>query len=173
MCWLLIKGELASTVRGSICARGFVVALLSIGLTSCAISKKVTQPVAGTGQGKFTMQVTVVPGANNDSPIAVDLVMIFDKKLVKQIEAMPTKDWFDRRMQIARDFERKLDIASWEWVPGTQTGPIAIGIKQKVYGAFIFANYQNGTENRAPVDVTSPVAITLGTANLSNPTQLK
>ena len=50
------------------------------------------------------MQVNVADGANQNYPIAMDLVTVSDKKVVAEIGKLAAKDWFDRRAQIIRDF---------------------------------------------------------------------
>jgi hypothetical protein len=143
---------------------------LLTGLVSCGGAKKVSSAVPGA-QGratqKFSMQINVADGANQNFPIAMDLVTISDKKVIAEIGKLTSKDWFERRMQVLRDTQGKVSVASWEWVPGQHAGPISVAIAPKTRVAYIFANYTNGGGHRALIDVKSPVVINLGPEDFS------
>ena len=110
---------------------------------------------------KFFMQLNVAPAANNNNPVPMDFVMVLDKKLIKDMAKLSAKDWFDRRVQIQRDYPNLTEIVSWEWVPGQHTGTISIEVNPKAQGAFLFANYLTPGDNRAAVDVHVPVVVNL------------
>lgn len=145
-------------------------AALATILVSCGGAKKVTSAVPGS-QGraaqKFSIQVNVADGANENYPIAMDLVMVTDKKVVPEIAKLSAKDWFERRMQIQRDFQGKVSVASWEWVPGQHVGPISIEVNPQTRVAYVFANYINAGGHRAVVDVKAPVVVNLGPQDFS------
>jgi len=151
-------------MSSSYAVRYFVLAALLSGLVSCG-GAKVSNKVPGA-QGrasrKFTMQVNVADGANQNYPIPMDLVTVTDKKVIAEIGKLTAKDWFDRRMQVLRDFHGKIDVASWEWVPGQHAGPISVEINPKTRVAYVFANYLNPGGHRALVDVKTPVVVNLG-----------
>jgi type VI secretion system protein len=129
----------------------------------CAVAGKVRVPaIGGRNYARFSIQINVVDGANRDSPIPVDFVMVADKKLMPEVAKMSARDWYDRRAQIQRDFPTKVQILSWEWVPGDHVGPISVEIEAKTLAGFLFANYSNGGEHRAYVDVRKPIVMNLG-----------
>jgi type VI secretion system protein len=144
--------------------KSIVASVLLVGLPACGLTKKAHVPIAGspTKDAKFTIQVVVSDSANQNSPIPLDFVMVEDKKLVKDVAKLSAKDWFDRRVQVQRDFPTKVQVVSWEWVPGQQGGPIAVEIARGTRATFLFANYANGGDHRAAVDPKSPVIVTLG-----------
>jgi type VI secretion system protein len=149
--------------RGSI-----LVAALSMAIMACALSKKAHVPLAGSRTStKFTIEVVVADSANQNSPIPVDFVMVEDKKLLAEVAKLSAKDWFDRRTQVERDFPTKVRVLSWEWVPGAHTGPIDVDASRNSLAAFLFANYANGGEHRAAVDLKSPVIVNLGLDDFS------
>ena len=139
------------------------------GALGCGLTKKAHVPIAGSPQknAKFSIQVVVSDSANQNSPIPVDFVMVEDKKLLQEVAKLSAKDWFDRRVQVQRDFPAKVQVVSWEWVPGQHEGPIAVEIARGSRGAFLFANYANGGEHRAAVDPRTPVIVNLGTDDFS------
>lgn len=153
------------------CLRCFAVLLLAVSVTNCGVARKGQKAVLGNARvpvvgvhrnTKFSIQINVVEGANQNSPIPVDFAMIMDKRLMVEVAKLTSKDWYERRMQIQRDFPNKVQIVSWEWVPGYHVGPISIEVEPDTLGAFLFANYSNTGEHRAYVDVRAPIVVNLG-----------
>src|SRR6185312_9101376 len=68
------------------------------------------------------IEFEVAQGANQDSPIAIDIVYVYDQQLVPQLTQMTAHDWFQKRGQVRQAFPTGFDVASFEVVPG-QTGP--------------------------------------------------
>jgi hypothetical protein len=134
---------------------------LAVALSACAISKKAGNSVGLHGESKFSLQVNVSATANDNNPIPMDLVMVLDKKIDKEVSKLSAKDWFTRRIQIGRDFPDKVEIVSWEWVPGEASGPIAVAVSPKAVAGYLFADYLQAGDNRAAVDLRYPVAVTL------------
>lgn len=134
----------------------------------CGIVRKLQVPViAPHHKANFTVQINVADAANQNSPLPVDFVMIDDKRLMLEVAKMSAKDWYERRAQVQRDFPSKVQILSWEWVPGYHVGPIEIDIKARILAAFLFADYSNTGEHRAYVDVRSPIVVNFGAEEFS------
>jgi len=110
---------------------------------------------------KFTMQINVSEGANQNAPIPMDLVMILDKKAVPEVAKLSSKDWFERRVQVERDHPGKIIVASWEWAPGEHLGPISVDVDPEFRAGFLFANYLNTSDHRAVIDVRAPIVVNL------------
>ena len=91
----------------------------------------------------------VADGANDDTPIAVDIAYVSDNSaLTEELAQMTAEDWFTRRAQLRRDFRDDLDVASWELVPGTfrpreQPEPPKVS-----RAAFLFARYHTPGPHR-------------------------
>src|ERR1041384_1236930 len=70
------------------------------------------------GQSKLKLTVRVVPRANENNPVAVDLILVSDKKLLEQLMTMSAKEWFEQKRQIQLDYPKETDLTagSWEWV---------------------------------------------------------
>ena len=130
-------------------------------LSGCGVSQKAGRTVGLRNDPRFLVHVNVANGANNNNPVAMDLVLLLDKNLVKEVAKLSAKDWFERRIQIQRDMPGKSEIVSWEWVPGQSAGPIAVAVNPATKGAFVFASYLNPGDHRAAIDVRSPVVIQL------------
>jgi hypothetical protein len=129
--------------------------------TACGLPKNATHAVGIRSQSKFYVQMNVAAAANINNPVPMDLVFVLDKKLIKEIGKLAAKDWFERRIQIQRDYATTTEIISWEFVPGQHTGAISIDVHPKAKAAFLFANYLSPGENRAVVDIRVPVVVNL------------
>src|SRR4051812_20578956 len=94
---------------------------LLMSLTACPVKvpKSVRSKIPGaSGESKLDVKVHVSPQANKNNPVAVDLVLVTDKKLLKELSKMSARDWFEQRHQVQLDYPREtaLVAGSWEWV---------------------------------------------------------
>jgi hypothetical protein len=148
-------------------AVGIVFVLL---FTACPKVKvpKTVRRVSGSGDSKLEVQVHVSPKANNNNPVAVDLVLVTDKKLLKELMKMSASEWFEKRHQVELDYpkETALNAGRWEWVPGQDVQVDRVPVNMDVVGGVIFANYFNAGTHRAPIDPRKGILITLGDENL-------
>jgi type VI secretion system protein len=100
------------------------------------------------------LQVSVAPDANQDRPIPVDLVFVWDKKTAGKLEALTAKDWFDKKAQFRQEdpAERSLAIREWEWVPGQAVPEIDMSVRAAarrwLQAIFVFANYRTEGPHR-------------------------
>ena len=155
-----------SFTRSLLLSAGGVVALLF--LTACP-KVKVPKKIPGTsGESKLDVKVHVSPKANNNNPVAVDLVLVSDKKLLQELMKMSASEWFEKRHQVALDYPKEsgLGAGRWEWVPGQQVKVDRVTVKYEVVGGVIFANYFNAGAHRAPIDPRKGVLVTLGEDSL-------
>ncbi|HEX8775471.1 MAG TPA: hypothetical protein VF735_18020 [Pyrinomonadaceae bacterium] len=119
---------------------------------------------------KLTMRVDVSPQANNNNPVALDLVLVKDKKLYKELMKISAKDWFAKRSQYKLDYPKEtgLSAGSWEWVPGQAVKIDPMPVKFKAAGGLVFANYFNeASPHRAVIDPGKPFVITLGPEDIT------
>ena len=146
-------------------AGGFVAVMF---LTACP-KVKVPKKIPGTsGESKLDVKVHVSPKANNNNPIAVDLVLVSNKKLLQELMKMPASEWFEKRHQFELDYPKEtgLNAGRWEWVPGQQVKLDRMTVKFEVVGGVIFANYFNAGAHRAPIDPRKGILVTLGEDSL-------
>ena len=138
--------------------------------TACPKVKvpKTVRRVSGSGDSKLEVKVHVSPKANNNNPVAVDLVLVTDKKLLQELMKMSANEWFEKRHQVELDYpkETALNAGRWEWVPGQDVKVDRVPVNMDVVGGVIFANYFNAGPHRAPIDPRKGILITLGDENL-------
>lgn len=153
--------------RRSLLLSASAVALMLL-FTACP-KVKIPKKIPGTsGESKLDVKVHVSPAANNNNPVAVDLVLVSDKKLLQELMKMSASEWFEKRHQVALDYPKEtgLNANRWEWVPGQQVKLDRVTVKYEVIGGVVFANYFNAGTHRAPVNPRKGILITLGDEDL-------
>lgn len=110
------------------------------------------------------VRVHVSPEANGGNPVALDLLLVADKDLLKELQKMTASQWFERREQIVLDHPKQgeLVVVSREWSPGQVVAPNTVKVAPEVRAAVVFANYFNPGEHRAVLDPRRDVLIKLG-----------
>ncbi len=140
-------------------------AALACAFTGCPKKPKVPG-VPGLSAKARDLQVSVhvSPEANGRNPVALDLLLVSDKELLKELKKMTASQWFERREQIVLDHPKKgeLVVVSREWVPGQVVAPEGLKVAAEIKAAVVFANYFNPGEHRAVLDPRRDVLIKLG-----------
>lgn len=136
---------------GSLCGAVAVVALV---LSGCG----------DIFQHADTSSITlrVLPDANENSAVEVDVVAVYDQDLLKTLLTVPARDWFVKRDQFALDFPNGFKAWNWQVVPGQEVPTREIASEtDKAYGVLVFANYRSAGDHRARIGSLSEVTITL------------
>src|SRR5437588_10036711 len=129
-----------------------------ITFTACPkvkVPKAVRSTIPGaSGQTKLDVKVHISPTANRNNPVAVDLVLVSDKKLLKELMKMSAKDWFEQRHQVELDYPKEKDLyaGSWEWVPGQAVKLDRLPVRLEIMGGLVFANYIHEGPHRAAIN---------------------
>lgn len=145
--------------------------LLPLAFAGCPKGPKVvTKRLPGTAkESKVDVRVSVSPLANGGSPVALDILLVSDKELLKQLQKMTASDWFSRREQIILDHPKEQDlfVLSREWVPGQVVEPARLTVSPEVKAGVVFANYFSPGEHRAVLDPRArDIQINLGEEKL-------
>ncbi|MGF6380545.1 type VI secretion system protein [Paraburkholderia atlantica] len=96
---------------------------------------------------------TASDDVNNNSPVAVDVVLVSDAAMLARLAEMPASKWFTARDDLVKTYPKNLRYRSWEIVPGLHldvSGDAFAG--SRVVGAFVFANYQDPGAHRARIE---------------------
>jgi len=159
----------AKTFRARLVAALGAAALAAV-LTGCPKGPKVITKrlPGGPKESRIEVMVRVVPNANGGNPVALDLLLVSDKELLKELQGMSAGDWFEKRSQIILDHQKEgeLSVSRWEWVPGQVVRLNGVTVAPEVKAAIIFANYFSPGEHRAVLDPRKDVKITLGESKL-------
>lgn len=112
--------------------------------------------------GRLPFKVTVEPGANENSAVAVDLVVVYDAKLVDKLLELSASDWFLQKDQFVKDHPKQIDIHQWEWVPSQSVGDKSLSYESGAKKVVLFANYLTEGKHRTALDPQKPFRLTLG-----------
>ncbi len=137
-----------------------VLTLVLLGaLTSCSVGPRVR---ALFGE-KLQVQVHIADKANLNTPIALDLLLVYDKKLAQELVTMSAREYFAKRDQLKRDDPdgKRFDSWEWEWIPGQQVPIQTLPLKAKARLGLIFASYVTPGEHRARVHPRKDLRIDL------------
>ncbi len=154
----LAQGEITLFYRAAIATKLLLVSLGLAVLASCSSTSG-----AANGFSSFFLpkgsrldwsRFTVVAneGANLNTALAVDLVLVQDDALLGTLLAMPASKWFASRADMANTYPEQLRYLSVEVVPGQVMAlPLDKIGHERVVGALVFADYQTPGEHRLRV----------------------
>jgi len=143
--------------------------MLAMVVTACGSSPVTQQPswlyrntVAVIG-GQVDVTVEIADNANQNSPIAVDLIVVYDEKLMEQLMGMTAGEWFAQRSQIRRDYldGAGFDSWGWEWIPGQKVPVQKLPLKAAAIGGVIFAKFITPGAHRSRINPFNDVTILL------------
>lgn len=119
--------------------------LLSLGLGCCSYRGPAIE-----------LEVVAVAGMNDDTPVAVELVLFFDQELLEEAQAMSASQWFGESGQRFRrrnaPGRRTYDVHRWEWIPGQQAMPPPIPLPGRTDGAVLYADYPTLAAHRQVIE---------------------
>jgi type VI secretion system protein len=106
------------------------------------------------------MQIVATAAANDNSPTAVEAVMVYDGTLLKTLLTMSAADWFAARDQLRNDYPDGFESRAWEIVPGQQLDLRKLPFR-KGDALLVFANFRSPGPHRARLDARAHARITL------------
>jgi len=131
-------------------------------LLSCSVGKKVRRAFGGS----LPIEVTVHDDINDQSPVAVDLLIVYDDKIVDDLLKIPAADWFVKKKQFIADHPSVI-VQGWEWVPGQVVDPFKIEYRPGARNVVLYADYHSEGDHRAVVGSPKPFRLVLGERDLS------
>lgn len=136
--------------------------LVTLGLVSCTIEDLPELSMD-------SVAIYTAPDANQNSAIAVDLVLVYNQELLKTLGQMSALKYFAASRQLLLDNPSLLDIWHWELVPGQVVENFSPAQdKGDAYGAYVFANYLTAGDHRLKVAPDGIVKILLLRDDLKN-----
>jgi len=105
---------------------------------------------------------------NNSSPVAIDVVIIRERKVFEILSNLRAGEWFNAKSDLLRQYQLRLAVYSWEIVPGQKIEPLEpLDIQGETVGALIFADYSGDKAYRADISGTKAVRVQLGVEDFS------
>lgn len=164
---LLTPGHRISGCRAPISLVLAMVVLLGAG--GCNLVRKAgNYKIPGLFGGNLVLRVAVAEDLNRDSPVAVDLVVVYDEKTLQTLGEMSAAAWFAGKEQFLKDPSKdKVQIYHWEWVPGQAVPEKVLPYRRGAAGGLVFADYFAPGEHRATFDPFKPFLLRLGTSEVT------
>ncbi len=139
-----------------------VILTLALVASSCTTVNKLSTKTRQLFGGDLQVEVTVSPNLNQKSPLAVELLLFEDKKLIPAVEGLEAREWFQSREQYFLDNKKGVRSYLWEWVPGQSVEPLTVKIKAGTKQAILFANYMAPGAHREKLDPRRHFVLHLG-----------
>lgn len=134
-------------------------ALLALTLAACGF---MSRPGTLFG-GRATVEARMSDGLNGNRPVAVDLVVVYDSKLEKELAALTAEQWFAKRGQYLQvQPGTSLQVHNWQWVPGQRVPPRPIDYRLGALSTLVFASYAGEGDHRAQVAPDKDLVLLLG-----------
>jgi len=133
---------------------GVTILILCLTLTACG-----SNPVVQTQR----LRLQAMPNVNQDRPISVDLVVVYDAHLIQALQKLSAKQWMLNKQQLKRDYPLLIKLWEWEPVPGETLPDFKLPSKaiKKAAGILLFASYDTPGLHRARLDPFEQVLIKL------------
>ena len=148
-----------------------VVAFVLGGLAACGALTKVGDFFSSKGSRLDWKGVTVVAaeGANLNTPVALDVVLLRDEATLGMVSALSASKWFSSRGDLVKTFPEGLSYQSLEIVPGqTLKLPASTFGASRLVGVLLFADYLTPGEHRVRVDqMQGDILVQLGARSFS------
>ncbi|MBC8145931.1 MAG: hypothetical protein H7X80_10125 [bacterium] len=108
----------------------------------------------------FDVTAYVATVANDERPLAVDIIYAYDEDMMKELMKLSARDWFERKEQILSDNpgDDMLEVFSYEWTPGT-TRTVNLPLRGGTEGGVMFVNYYYDGAFRHRLDLFTDVEI--------------
>ncbi len=141
----------------------------TIGIVSCSST---STPKPEFLMNSISMYATA--DSNNNSALAVDLVIVYNFNLLATLNQMSACTYFASVKQLLLDNPTLLDVWHWELIPGqTVQNFQPPQDKGEGFGAFVFANYLTPGDHRLRVPPDGVVNILLMKDDLKSLTALE
>lgn len=102
----------------------------------------------GCTQATLTLYVTIAPDANFDYPVAMSVVIVYDKAIQEKLLAISAEEWLKQRKQFVRDHRNEISEEYWELLPGQQILPIIRELRPNPVQGIIYAWYRSPGAHR-------------------------
>ncbi len=135
-------------------AVGSALLAVLVQMTGCGILGGLGGLVGGSDKEKITkpsqplkvknVSLNMLPAANQNWPVAVELVRVRDVELVDALLRIKTEDWFGEAGNNFRQAHPDALYDAWEVVPGTNVGPFKVR-KRGRFAGVLFCRTRAGS----------------------------
>lgn len=154
---LLLKTLLLALCASLLCACGTINSVMNL------VGFK------GTRLAWKEVVIAAAEGANQNSPVAVDIVFALEESSIEKLAGLTASKWFASRADLMKTFPGTLSYKSWELTPGQvlRLPGSAFG-SPNVVAVFVFADYLAPGEHRVRVEqLQNGIIVQLGPRGFS------
>jgi type VI secretion system protein len=130
-------------------------------LAGCSAVMKPVRSASHT-TGEIRLHVTLDPEVNDNSPLAVDVVLVSDKTVLKELSALTAQTWFEKRTTLLRMHASEIHVTSWEWIPGQEVATLKVPRTGIADGVLLFANYTSTGDHSSTLPRNGTIDIAFG-----------
>jgi type VI secretion system protein len=114
--------------------------------------------------GEIELEIYTDAQLNQDSPVAVELIVVRDEKLLEKLLELKAQQWFEQREQFQRDHPGTKSFSSWYWelVPGQPLLTQKLEFDSGARAVVVFANYFSEGQHRVRAEAHQNLVIRLG-----------
>jgi type VI secretion system protein len=111
--------------------------------------------------GDLKLQVAVARDANENSPVAVELLVISNEQVLNEALKLTAQKWFEGRDEFRHDHPEGYVSWSWEWVPGQQVEQQKLSFGVGARAGLLFADYGSAGNHRQRFDPHQSILLRL------------
>ncbi len=133
--------------------------VFAVVLQACSVGRYAKQLFGA----RIHVSVEVDSKANMDNPIALDILLVHDKKLFRELLRMTAREWFQKKDQIIREYQvlGGIEVWEWEWAPGEKVPLLEIPYRASAMGGLAFGDYGSQGAHRVRIDPHDSIFIRL------------
>lgn len=99
----------------------------------------------------------VEPLINENSPVAVDLVLVRDALLIARLDKLTAQQWFFQKASLQQAAPDDLIVRSWELTPGDSLRVLQKHLpSERALRVFLFTGYRSPGDHRLTLDPLAP-----------------
>jgi hypothetical protein len=112
---------------------------------------------------KLDITVKVDSTANNEFPLAMTVLYVYDEETFKKLLAYSARQWYQERPQLEENNSdnSSFEAFDWEWIPGQDT-TVSIPFRTSAIGAILFANYFTEGQYRVRINPYKDIRVVFG-----------
>jgi hypothetical protein len=100
---------------------------------------------------KLRVSLRAEEGANQNAPIAVSVLVVYDENVFTELSRLSAGEWFAQAAQYMKDNPDSIsfDVVQWELMPGQEIKETKISLQDRPSKGLVFADYYAGGRHRA------------------------
>lgn len=114
---------------------------------------------------RLAVAIEAEPGANQDAPIAVAVLVVYEDAVFRDLMKLSANDWFEQSEQRLRDNPdmKDFDLLQWEVMPGQVVEEVVQQLQGRPAEGLVFADYYSEGDHRIRFNPMKRIVIVLGT----------